>query len=332
MFFNPAGETMPTRTGGGPEDAWHPMPTTGSHESQPGKPRSWIQFMFPGFSLRTFTFAIAMINIVVFVASLLLPSSTPPVMTFARFLEPPQCSMYKMGAKWAPGIRYGHEAWRLVLPAFLHGGLWHILENTLAALFLGFLPERAFSAKQTGTHMFDAPMDVVGSVKAAFLFFTCAAAGSLCSCLGDSKQLSVGASSGIMGMLGAIAAIMSIIWLQRLYPSCACWCASALPPDLQRYRSMAWMTAILVAMTYILGAIPGPTDNWGHLGGMVMGFFLAPCLIPRLLEDGGGGGAAAKHLKRGYIWLFAALSVLFVGLLVMGLFIMPLPNAQMTCP
>ena len=177
--------------------------------------------------------------------------------------------------------------------------------------------------------MWDAPISFVGALKVAVLYFTCAATGSLASAIGDPRELSVGASAGIMGLLGAIAGIMIIIWLKRIYPSCACWCASGLAPDIQRFRSMAVMVVVLVGMTYILGLIPGPTDNYGHLGGMVMGFFMAPLLIPRLEEDSADG--EQHSIKRGYVFLSAFLSVAFIGGLVAGLFIMPMQNIDIAC-
>ena len=355
-------------------DSWHPMPSSSTAEmlqrGHPGKPKSWCQFLFPGFQTRSFTFFILVVNMIVFAVSLALPSGVAGSagqvnFAFTRFLEPPRCTLFLMGGKWAPAIRFGHAAHRLVLPAFLHGSLWHLLENTLAIMFLGFLPEHAFSSRRTGTGMWESPISILGAFKVALLYFTCAATGSLCSAIGDARELSVGASAGIMGLLGAIAGIMCIIWLRESrMRGCKFWCANGLDADIQRFRSMAIMVVILVAMTYILGLIPGPTDNWGHLGGMVMGFFMAPLLIPRLGDDtaaaaqvgavvgagavaGAGGGEAQGPLgsqyhdqqrtppmSRGYIGYMSLsmfLSLAFVGGLVGGLFAMPMQNIDVGC-
>ncbi|MFN8010998.1 MAG: rhomboid family intramembrane serine protease [Holophagaceae bacterium] len=128
------------------------------------------------------------------------------------------------------------EPWRLLTGTMLHGNLMHIFMNVSAWLSLAPLVERSASR-----HL----------LPVAWLLS--ALGGSLASLLLLPQATSVGASGGLMGLLGFLA-VMG--WRRR----------ALLPPDLRRsmLRSIGLM-AVFGALAWTV------IDNAGHGGGLITG-------------------------------------------------------------
>ena len=148
-------------------------------------------------------------------------------------------TLYWFGAKYngsfgVPGIRTG-QWWRLVTAGFLHGGILHILMNSWVLFDLGARVE-----------------DLFGAPRLILLYFASTVFGFYASAWW-SPALSVGASAGIFGLIGAMIAYGV------------------------RYHS-TFDRAIYVRWAIyglLFGLLPGfHVDNAAHLGGLASGFAL----------------------------------------------------------
>jgi rhomboid protease GluP len=153
------------------------------------------------------------------------------------------------GAKYNPLIAAG-QWWRLVTAGFLHGGLLHILMNSWVLFDLGAQVE-----------------EVYGAVRFLVIYFVATVAGFYASAWW-SPAISVGASAGIFGLIGAMIALGV---LHR----------SALG---QAIRGMYLRWAIY---GLAFGLLPGlAVDNAAHLGGLAAGFGVAYVAgTPRLVAS-----------------------------------------------
>lgn len=142
------------------------------------------------------------------------------------------------GAKHGPSIIARHEYWRLVTAGFLHGGIMHILMNSWNLLDLGSQVEEIFGA----------PRMIV-------IYFAGTVLGFVASVLWKPFVISVGASAGICGLLGAMIAYSTRSKTAH---------ASAM-----RGAYIRWAILILA-----VGLLPFPIDNAAHIGGLAGGYLV----------------------------------------------------------
>jgi membrane associated rhomboid family serine protease len=141
-------------------------------------------------------------------------------------------------------VRSG-EAWRLATAPFLHGGLAHVLMNGWALWNLGPVTE------------------VVGHRShLAIVFLASALAGSVASYRLMPTGVSVGASGGLMGLLGYLV----VLGLRR---------RPLLPPRF--LRSLGTSVLLMAAVGW---AFRDVIDNAAHGGGLVAGMALGVALVP----------------------------------------------------
>ncbi len=95
-----------------------------------------------------------------------------------------------LGAKNGILILHYHQWWRLVTAGFLHGGLMHILMNSWVLFDLGAQVE-----------------EVYGTNRMIVFYFVSTIGGFFASTLWNPLALSVGASAGIFGLIGAMIAL-----------------------------------------------------------------------------------------------------------------------------
>lgn len=100
-----------------------------------------------------------------------------------------------MGAKDSYLIVSENEVWRVISSAILHAGLIHYVINCLALWFVG-------KAIET-TH---------GTVATAVIFIISAIGGTLLSAIFLPEYITVGASGGIFGLIGACLADIMMNW------------------------------------------------------------------------------------------------------------------------
>jgi rhomboid protease GluP len=146
-------------------------------------------------------------------------------------------TLYRLGAKWR--IFETGQWWRLVTAGFLHGGILHILMNSWVLFDVGAQVEEIF-----------------GAARMVAIYFVGSVTGFLLSSMW-SNSLSVGASAGIMGLIGAMIALGV---RNRSNPA-----AVAL-----RGMYIRWVMYMLV-----LGFLIPFIDQAAHIGGLVGGFCIA---------------------------------------------------------
>lgn len=146
-------------------------------------------------------------------------------------------TLFLFGAKEPSYIFHG-EWWRLVTAGFLHASLIHIGMNSWGLYDLGAQAEEAFGAGR---------LIVIYVLSSAFGFF----ASSLFA-----PSLSVGASAGIFGLIGAMIAFGIN---QR----------SSFGGHVKAAYTRTAIWALLISFL-----IPY-TDNWAHIGGLAGGFAIA---------------------------------------------------------
>lgn len=147
-------------------------------------------------------------------------------------------TLYQFGAKYREAIAAG-QWWRLVTAGFLHGGLLHILMNSWVLFDLGAQVE-----------------EVYGSARMIVFYFAATVFGFYASAVW-SANLSVGASAGIFGLIGAMIALGVH---HRGHPL-----GLAI-----RGLYIRWAIYGL-----LLGFLFPATDNAAHIGGLAAGFGVA---------------------------------------------------------
>jgi rhomboid protease GluP len=143
-------------------------------------------------------------------------------------------TLFVFGAKLTEAIFAG-EYWRLVTAGFLHGGLLHILMNSWVLFDLGAQVEEVF-----------------GTSRMVPIYFVSTITGFLASSFWN-PGLSVGASAGIFGLMGAMIAFGT---KHR----------SALG-DATKGMYIRWALFMLV-----IGLFGFQIDNAAHIGGLAGGF------------------------------------------------------------
>ena len=142
------------------------------------------------------------------------------------------------GAKYSPFIA-GGQWWRLVTAGFLHGGIIHIGMNSWVLFDLGAQAE-----------------EVYGAARMTVAYFVATVCGFYLSAMA-SNTVSVGASAGLMGLIGAMIAF-------------GVRNRSGIGGEI-RTMYVRWAVYILA-----MGLIPGlQTDNFAHIGGLAGGFVVA---------------------------------------------------------
>jgi len=141
-------------------------------------------------------------------------------------------TLFDFGAKYRPAMLLG-QWWRLITAGFLHGGLIHLLMNSWVLFDLGAQVEQIYGASRFLVIYFMATL--LGFFASTWWF----------------AGLSVGASAGIFGLIGAMIALGV------------------------RHPLGAGIRALYVRWAIyglILGLLPGlRVDNAAHIGGLLGG-------------------------------------------------------------
>jgi len=144
-------------------------------------------------------------------------------------------TLVAFGAKWNMGLVRG-EYWRLVTAGFLHGGILHILMNSWVLFDLGAQVEELY-----------------GSSRMLVIYFLSTVGGFYASAVW-SVAVSVGASAGLFGLVGAMIAL-------GLRHRNAMGAA---------IRGMYLRGAVIGLAFGMIGAFH--VDNAAHIGGLAAGF------------------------------------------------------------
>lgn len=164
-------------------------------------------------------------------------------------IGPPQETMIEFGGKIASRMRPPHwELWRLLTAFMLHSGIIHILLNMLWQLNMVLRMELFWGGLRVG------PIYILSGV-----------AGNLLSSIFLPENVSIGASSCLSGLMGALLADLILNW-------------AVLPTPWKNLIGLS----IQLFLFFLVGFIPF-VDNFSHIGGFVVGFLAGLVLVPRIV-------------------------------------------------
>ncbi len=160
-------------------------------------------------------------------------------------------NLVRFGAKFGPYIAQG-EWWRLVVPVFLHIGIFHLLANSFGLLIFGGMVERIF-----------------GSVPFAAVYLIAGVLGNLFSYwadigIYDATPVGAGASGAVFGIVGAFG---SYLMLNRQVLG-------------SMGRQALTSVLFIVAINFVFGFTVRGIDNLAHLGGLLGGGLVALTIAP----------------------------------------------------
>lgn len=149
--------------------------------------------------------------------------------------------MRDMGAAWPPDIQMG-QYWRLLTATFMHFGFEHILNNMLILACAGVILE-----------------DALGHVKYLIFYIVSGIGGSILSylhmCHSGEYAVAAGASGAIFGIIGGL------LWIVIRHKG--------------RYETLTGKGLVfMIVLSLYYGIRSIDVDNWGHIGGVLMGFLL----------------------------------------------------------
>lgn len=190
-----------------------------------------------GIDLSNWTNRLLALNVAIFIAQQVDPSIT------------------LMGAKNDQLIRRG-ELYRLFTPMLLHGDIQHLMANSYTMYNLGHFIEPLFGG----------PMQYLA------LYILSGLAGNALSFVSGRAPISIGASTAVSGLLGAVGLFC--------YRHRHVWNLEG------PLRSVAQA----VVINGVLGMSSARIDNFGHLGGLVggavCGWLFGPRLVPLTTREG----------------------------------------------
>lgn len=179
-------------------------------------------------------------------------------------------TLVAFGAKENSLIADG-EWWRLLTPIVLHIGIVHLAFNTLALWSVGTAVERMY-----------------GSVRFLLIYLAAGITGSIASFV-FSPYPSAGASGAIFGCLGALLYV-------------------ALSNRKMFLRTIGTNIIVVIMINLVFGFAVSNIDNFGHIGGLIGGFFAAAALgLPK-------AGAWEKRVLSAVLLIVLAAGFLYYGL------------------
>ncbi|XP_074294205.1 RHOMBOID-like protein 2 [Silene latifolia] len=162
-------------------------------------------------------------------------------------LGPSSQTLMKMGAVDGAAISHYHQGWRLITSIWLHTGLIHLLVNLLSLLSIGIRLEQQF-----------------GFVRTTIIYILAGIGGNIISGLFVPSNVSVGASSALLGLIGAMFSELLTNW--TLYANKAA-------------------AVITLLITLVISTVVAVVPYHGHFshasGGFLTGFLLGFVLLAR---------------------------------------------------
>ena len=204
------------------------------------------------FRIKSFSFIILIINLIVFIASLI-PNGLEPSQKELKFLPPSTITLDKMGSLWGAKIKESFwESYRWIANSVLHGNFEHLFSNSLGILFFGTMVEY-----------------LIGTVKFCLIYILSGILGSLFTVLIQQNTSNVGASICCFGIMGAMIAFYIINWkgLGKIF-GVNNKCLIVFFPTMMIFLSL-----------FILSIDDTEINIYGHIGGLIFGFFLGLVFI-----------------------------------------------------
>ena len=206
----------------------------------------------PFFRFKSFSFIILIINLLVFIISLI-PNGLEGSQRGYKFLPPSIITLDKMGSLWGAKIRESFiESYRWIANSVLHGNFEHLFSNSLGILFFGTLVEH-----------------LIGTLKFCLIYILSGILGSLFTVLIQSNTSNVGASICCFGIMGTMLGFYLINWgaLGKIF-------------GVNNKCLIVFFPCMMIFMSlFVLSVGNSEINIYGHIGGVVFGFFLSLCFI-----------------------------------------------------
>jgi rhomboid protease GluP len=152
------------------------------------------------------------------------------------------------GANFKP-LTLNGQWWRLLSCCFIHIGVFHLLLNMYALLYIGLLLE-----------------PILGKARFLTAYIATGIAASLTSLLWNDLLISAGASGAIFGMYGVFVAMLTT-------------------NHIEKSARKSLLTSILIFIGYnLLNGMKGGIDNAAHIGGLLSGLVIGYIFYPSLKQ------------------------------------------------
>lgn len=202
--------------------------------------------LVPRFSVKTVTFFVSVVDVLVFIATLVYAGVTDRVFDPNNPMAgPSSIVLAEMGGKSTPCIKQW-QIWRLFTPIFLHAGIIHLVSNLFFQLHFGFTFEKRWTP-----------------FRFTLVYLATGIGASLLSAVASPDSISVGASGALFGLLGANVTYLYMNWV-----------------DIPQNKAEACVMALVILINFLFGFGNGEIDNMAHLGGLLTGLFCGALLCP----------------------------------------------------
>ncbi|CAJ1947677.1 unnamed protein product [Cylindrotheca closterium] len=255
-----------------------------------------------------FTYFMLFICTVLLIASIAMNGWVVEPLEVNPMIGPSAQNLIRMGAKDSYLIVNDNEAWRLLSSTVLHAGLVHYFINILALWFVGKAIETSH-----------------GMVAAAILFVIPAIGGTILSAIFLPEYITVGASGGIFGLIGACLSDIIMNW-KLLFSD------FITENGKQHKHAMVIVFLLLdIALNMVLGCTPY-VDNWSHLGGMGIGLLCGLSTMERLPSDFFGMEESFWSKAKQIVFRFLGLIVSVIGIIVSATILLRGDGETTPCP
>lgn len=170
------------------------------------------------------------------------------VISGVNFMLPDNESLIAWGANFRPVTLEGGW-WRLITCCFLHIGIFHLLMNMFALMYIGLLLE-----------------PYLGRAKFTAAYLITGITASIVSLYWHDMTISAGASGAIFGMYGVFLALLSTNLIEK-----------------SARKALLTSIAVFVGYNILNGLKPDSgVDNAAHIGGLLGGLVIGYASIPSL--------------------------------------------------
>ncbi|AYL97540.1 rhomboid family intramembrane serine protease [Mucilaginibacter celer] len=162
--------------------------------------------------------------------------------------EPTTTDLMNWGADFGP-LTLNHQWWRLISSTFLHIGIFHILMNMYALIYVGILLE-----------------PVLNKFKFAVAYLLTGLVASITSIGVHPFQVSAGASGAIFGMYGVFLSLLTTNVIEK------------------SVRKQLLVSISVFVAYNLMGGTKAGVDNAAHVGGLLSGFAIGYLYYPSLVQ------------------------------------------------
>lgn len=167
----------------------------------------------------------------------------------ANIIEPDSETLLSWGANFRPMTLEG-QWWRLITNCFVHIGIFHLLLNMYALLYIGVLLE-----------------PYLGKTRFIVAYILTGITASMTSLWWHDFTISAGASGAIFGMYGVFLALLTTNFI-----------------EIASKKNLLTSILIFVGYNLIIGLKSG-IDNAAHIGGLLGGLVIGYGLIPSWINE-----------------------------------------------